>query len=166
MTRAASAGLPGASRLPLRLASCGLALLLAAPLAATVWTRANVQVRIPKSGRAGLENVSYSGRDWSAALTAFEVRQAAGRGGGGDEVSTLWTFHYTNSDREAHYVGLTVRCLDAQRREVASFKAVLTLLADRPSGAAVEQTVRIPENAWSRATVARIVADFLSGPEG
>lgn len=143
-----------------------LALLVAAPLLATVWTRSTLTVRIPKGGQTDLENASYVGRDWSAALTALEVRQATGRPAGSDDVASIWTFHYTNSDREPHYVALTIRCLDVQRKELNSFRVIVTLLADSPGGAKLEQTVRMREASWQRAVLAKIVADFLSGPEG
>ena len=53
-----------------RLAAALLALLLASPLLATVWTRASTRTRIAKGGSVPLEDVSYAGRDWSAAITA------------------------------------------------------------------------------------------------
>lgn len=147
-------------------AVASLALLLAAPLAATVWTRANAMVRAPKAGRAQLEDMSYAGRDWTVALTAIEVRQAPGTTKGRDEVASIWTVHYTNSDRDPHYVALTIRYLDSQRRERGSFKAVATLLSDQPDGAKVDLHLKMSEADWTQLAWVKVVADFLSGPEG
>lgn len=155
-----------ATRLASPLAVAFAALLLALPLLATVWTRATVRTRLPKGGSVTLEDMSYSGRDWNAALTALEVKQASGRSAGTNEVNSTWTFRYTNSDREPHYVALTVTCLDARGQERSRFKATVTLLADRPGGAAVDVPVKLREPDWNMATVVKIVADFLSGPEG
>jgi len=139
-------------------------LLLAAPVGATVWTRSTLSFLIPKGGRVALEDASYSTRDWRVALTAVEVK-AAPRAEGG-LLRTTWTFHYTNTDREAHYVALSVRCLDARRAERARFTARIVLQADTPSGATVDVVARVPESAWGTAPWAKVVADFLSGPEG
>ena len=149
-----------------RLAAALLALLLASPLLATVWTRASTRTRIAKGGSVPLEDVSYAGRDWSAAITALEVRQLADRTGGAGVVATTWTFRYTNSDREPHYVSMNVACLDAGGRERFRFKAVLTLLADRPGGGSVDVNAKMREADWNPTSVAKVVADFLSGPEG
>lgn len=160
-----SACFPG-SRLATRSAAALLALLLAAPLLATVWTRASIRARIAKGGRVALEDASYAGRDWNAALTALEVRQVSDRSAGPGMVATTWTFHYTNSDREPHYVALNVSCLDAGGRERFRFKATATLLAERAGGGTIDVGVKMPEGDWSSTSVAKIVADFLSGPEG
>jgi hypothetical protein len=143
-----------------------LAVSLAAPLLATVWTRTTFRTRLPKGGSVALEDLSYAGRDWNAALTALEVRQVSGRSTGSSEIATTWTFRYTNTDREPHYVGLTVSCLDTRGQERSRFKATITLLADRPGGATVDVPVKLREPDWNVATVAKVVADFLSGPEG
>lgn len=159
------AGIAG-GRLATRAAAALLALLLAAPLLATVWTRASIRARIAKGGRVALEDASYAGRDWNAALTALEVKQVADRTAGAGMVATTWTFHYTNSDREPHYVALNVSCLDAAGRERFRFKATATLLAERAGGGTVEVGVKMREGDWSSTSVAKIVADFLSSPEG
>jgi hypothetical protein len=149
-----------------RLAPALLALLVALPALATVWTRATTRVRIPKGSRIALEDVSYAGRDWNAALTALEVKQTTSRSPGGNEVATTWTFHYANSDREPHYVALSVSCLDVRGKERNRFRATATLLADRAGGGTVEATVRMPEADWNAVSIAKVVVDFLSGPEG
>lgn len=143
-----------------------LALLLTAPLAATVWSRRNLSVRIPKTAPVTLEDATYSGRDWSVSLTALEAKPDPGRAAAPGSLGTIWTFHYTNTDREPHYVAVTVRCLDLQRKERSLFKANVTLLADRPDGAKAEIAVKMREADWSAAAMARIMVDFLSGPEG
>ena len=149
-----------------RVAMAFLALLLALPLLATVWTRTTFRTRLPKGGSVVLEDLSYAGRDWNAALTALEVKQASGHATTKGEVTTTWTFHYTNSDREPHYVGLTVACLDTRGQERSRFKATVTLLANHPGGATVDVPVKLREADWNMATGAKVVADFLSGPEG
>lgn len=149
-----------------RLAAAALALAAAAPLAATVWSRSTETLRLPKGGRAELADVSYTARDWSASITALEVRSAPLPPGVRGEAATVWTFHYTNSDHVPHHVLLSVRCLDGQRKERASFKAPLTLLADRPSGGKAEVAVRVRESDWQASTTVKVVADFVSGPEG
>lgn len=159
------AGIVG-EKLATHAAAVLLALLLAAPLLATVWTRASIRARIAKGGRVALEDASYAGRDWNAALTALEVKQVADRTSGPGIVTTTWTFHYTNSDREPHYVALNVSCLDAGGRERFRFKATATLLADRAGGSTVDVVVKMGEAEWNSTSVAKIVADFLSGPEG
>jgi len=166
----ASTPVPASARAPHRrgiagqVAAGALLLLLAAPVVATVWTRSTLSFLIPKGGRAALEDASYSTRDWSVALTAVEVK-AAPRAEGG-LLRTTWTFHYTNTDREAHYVALNVRCLDARRAERARFSATVVLQADTPSGGTVDVVARVPENAWGTAPWSKVVADFLSGPGG
>ena len=141
-----------------------LAFLATAPLLATVWTRANVQLRIPKGGRAAIEDASYSGRDWSVALTAVAVREEARPAPG--LVSVVWTFHYTNTDKEPHYAAVTVRCLDVKRGERARFSANLVLQADTGAGEKFEVRAKLNEAAWRDSAAARIVVDFLSGPNG
>ena len=158
---------PAIPRRPSARAAAGVAVALALTtplLAATVWTRANATGRMPKGSRVPLEDVSYAARDWSAALTAVEVRSAAGRADGSGEVATTWTFHYTNTDKAPHYVALAIRCLDGQRKERSSFKVLAVLLADQPGGAKVDLTVRMREADWDQAAWAKVVADFLSGP--
>ncbi len=154
-------------RLPRRggiLAAAALVLLAAAPLLATVWTRANVQLRIPKGGRAAIEDVSYSGRDWSVALTAVAVREEARPAPG--LVSVVWTFHYTNTDKEPHFAAVSVRCLDVKRGEQARFGATLVLQADAKTEETVEVRAKMNEAAWTASSYGRIVVDFLSGPNG
>ncbi|MDL1950814.1 hypothetical protein FBQ97_13510 [Acidobacteria bacterium ACD] len=147
-----------------RTGAAALALLVATPLLATVWTRANLTVRIPKGGRVELENASYRARDWSVALTALEVREESRPSMG--SVTTVWTFHYTNTDKEPHHVTLKVRCLDAKRGERSSFSAQAVLQADRPDGAKLEISAKMREGDWNISAWARVVVDFLSGPEG
>lgn len=154
----------GARRPGSAVASGLLALLVATPLLATVWTRSNLTVRIPKGGRVELENASYAARDWSVALTSLEVRQGPRPVQG--TVTATWSFHYTNTDKFPHYVLLTVKCLDGKRSERARFTARATLLADQPNGARVEIEAKIREEDWNQSTSARIVVDFLSSPEG
>jgi hypothetical protein len=142
-----------------------LALLLAtAPLSATVWTRSTLQVKIPKGSRVELDGASYAARDWSASMTALEVVGGARSAEG--VVATSWFFHYTNTDREPHFVSMTVRCLDNQRKERMRFTAKATLQANRSDGAKVEIQARIPEAEWKSSVFARVVIDFLSSPEG
>lgn len=141
-----------------------LALLVASPLPATVWTRSNLTIRIPKGSRAQLENVSYSARDWTVALTAVEVREDARPAQG--TVTAVWVFHYTNTDKEPHYVALSVKCLDAKRNERTRFATTATLQADRPNGGHVEILARTREDDWNLSAWAKVVVDFLSSPEG
>ena len=154
----------GARRLSVRVAAAVLALLLATPLFATVWTRSNVVIRIPKGGRVDLENASYAARDWSVALTALEVREE-GRTAEGN-VTTVWVFHYTNTDKQPHYASVRVQCLDLKRNERSRFDATLTLDADSPTGATVEIKAKLQESNWSASALARVVVDFLSTKEG
>jgi hypothetical protein len=155
----------GARSVGVRVVLGALALLLAAaPLAATVWTRSNLPVRIPKGTKVALDGASYATRDWSVALTALEVRDGARSADG--VLATSWLFHYTNTDREPHFVSVTVRCLDNHRKERTRFTAKSTLQANRPDGATLEIQARIPEAEWKASVVARVVIDFLSSPEG
>lgn len=147
-----------------RLGAALLALGVAAPVLATVWTRATVRTRVAKGGSVAIDDVSYAGRDWNAALTALEVRQTGSAGVG--NVATTWTFRYTNTDREPHYVALAVACLDSGGRERFRFKANATLLADRPGGGTIDVGVKMREGDWSATAVAKVVVDFLSSPEG
>lgn len=159
------AGRPGgAGRLGTRAAAAALALLLAAPVAATVWTRSSLSVRIPKGGRVALENASYATRDWTVALTALEVRTDPRPVNG--IVTTVWVFHYTNSDRDPHHVALSVRCLDARRAERTRFNAKATLLSDQPDGAWLEVKAMMAEGDWNQSSWAKVVVDFLSSAEG
>ena len=86
--------------------------------------------------------------------------------GSRDDAASLWTFHYTNSDHEPHYVLVNVRCLDDLRKERAGFKVTLSLLADKPSGGKAEVTFKAREADWRASTTVKVVVDFLSGPEG
>ncbi len=153
----------GPGRFGARLAALALSLAVAAPVFATVWTRSNVDVRIPKGGRAAIENASYSGRDWSVALTGLEVKE---EGRTADSVTLVWTFSYTNTDKEAHYVALAVRCLDSTRNERSRFAAKATLQAETSAGERVEIRVKSREADWRNSVWARIVVDFLSSAEG
>lgn len=146
------------------LAIAGAALLAAAPSLATVWSRANVQMKIPKGGSAAIEDASYSGRDWGIALTALEVREE-GRPEPGT-VSVVWTFRYTNTDKEPHFATVNVRCLDSKRTERSRFSARLVFQADTRSEEKLEVRVTHDEAAWRASTIGRIVVDFLSGPNG
>lgn len=161
---------PAGRRLPrrllARLGSVAVALLAAAPVAATVWSRSTETLRLPKGGRAELSDILYTARDWSASITALEVKSVPASPGSSGEAASAWTFHYTNSDREPHYVLLTVRCLDTLRKDRGGFKTTLTLLADRPSGAKAEIVFRARAGDWQASTTVKVVADFLSGPEG
>lgn len=139
------------------------ALLAAAPSLATVWSRANVQVKIPKGGSAAIEDASYSGRDWGVVLTALEVREE-GRPEAGT-VNVVWTFRYTNTDKEPHFATVNVRCLDS-RTERSRFSARLVFQADTRTEEKLEVRVKHEEAAWSASTIGRIVVDFLSGPNG
>ena len=120
--------------------------------------------RIPKGGRVALENASYAGRDWSVALTALEVKEDSRPVAG--VVTTVWTFQYTNTDREPHYIALKVRCLDARRNEQTRFMVKATLLGDRPNGDRVEIRAGVRESDWQLSAWANLVVDFLSTPEG
>ena len=151
---------------PARLGAAAVALALASPVAATVLSRSSETVRLPKGGRAELTDVLYTARDWSASITALEVKPAPAPPGSRGEAASVWTFHYTNSDHEPHYVLVNARCLDGQRRERVGFKATLTLLADKPGGGRADVTFRARESDWQAATTVKVVADFLSGPEG
>ena len=154
-------------RLPLpggRLAAAALALLVATPVLATVWTRSSVQLRIPKGARATIEDVSDSGRDWTISVTALEVREETRPGPG--LVSITWTFHYTNTDKEPHYAALTVRCLDVKRGERARFSANVVLQAETSDGGKFEIRAKMDESAWRDSSSARVVVDFLSDPTG
>lgn len=141
-----------------------LALLVAAPLVATVWTRSNLMVKIPKGGRVELENASYAARDWSVALTALAVREDSRPAQG--VVATTWSFRYTNTDKDDHYVSVRVVCLDAKRVETARFVAKATLQANQPDGANAEIVAKVREADWKSSSWARVVVDFLSTPEG
>lgn len=141
-----------------------LALLAATPLLATVWTRSNLTVKIPRGGRVELENASYAARDWSVALTELEVREDSRSAQG--IVAATWSFRYTNTDKEPHYVLVTVKCLDAKRVERSRFATKATLQADQPDGARVEIVAKLREEDWKSSTWAKIVVDFLSSPEG
>lgn len=141
-----------------------LALLMATPLLATVWTRSTLTVKIPKGGRVELENASYAARDWSVALTAVEVREDSRSAQG--VMAATWSFRYTNTDKEPHHVLVTVKCLDAKRVEKARFAAKATLQADKPDGASVDVVAKLRENDWKGSAWAKIVIDFLSSPEG
>jgi len=152
------------ARLAGRAAAAGLLLLLAVPVGATVWTRSTLTFLIPKGGKVALEDASYATRDWSVALTALEVKTAPRAEGG--LLKTTWTFHYRNTDREPHYIALNVRCLDARRMERARFTATAVLQADQPGGATTDVVARVREEQWSVAPWAKVVVDFLSGPEG
>jgi hypothetical protein len=148
-----------------RVAVAALALLLAAaPLAATVWTRSNLQVRIPKGTRVELDGASYATRDWSVSMTALEVKDGSRSADG--SIMTSWVFHYTNTDREHHFASVTVRCLDNQRKERMRFTAKATLQANRPDGGTLEIQARIPDAEWKSSVIARVVIDFLSSPDG
>jgi hypothetical protein len=151
-------------RLVVRLGAAAFALGLALPLPATVWTRANVTVRVARGERVPIENASYTGRDWSVSLTAIEVREGARAAQGTVVVS--WVFHYTNTDKEPHYVALNVRCLDARRTEGSRFSATAVLQADRPGGATVEVGAKMAEEDWKKTAWAKVIVDFLSGPQG
>ncbi|MHB8798218.1 MAG: hypothetical protein ACYDBY_07110 [Thermoanaerobaculia bacterium] len=146
------------------LAAAAVAVLSATPAFATIWTRANVQIRIPKGSHAVIQDASYFGRDWSIALTGLEVREE-GRPEPG-LVSVVWTFRYTNTDKEPHFAAVTVRCLDSKRSERARFNGNLVLQADARTEETFEVRVKLSEAAWQASTVGRIVVDFLSGPNG
>ena len=148
------------------LGAAAVALALAAPLAATVWSRSTETVRLPKGGRAELGDILYTARDWSASITALEVRPTPAPPGSRDEAASVWTFHYTNSAHEPRYVLVNVRCLDDLRKERAGFKVTLSLLADKPSGGKAEVTFKAREADWRASTTVKVVVDFLSGPEG
>lgn len=150
----------------MRLAAAAVALLVASPLAATVWSRSSETTRLPKGGRAELSDLSYHARDWNASITALEVKSVPAPPGSRDDAASLWTFHYTNSDHEPHYVLVNVRCLDDLRKERAGFKVTLSLLADKPSGGKAEVTFKAREADWRASTTVKVVVDFLSGPEG
>lgn len=140
------------------------AILATAPSLATVWSRANVQVKIPKGGSVAIEDAAYSGRDWGIVLTALEVREE-GRPEPG-VVSVVWTFRYTNTDKEPHFATVNVRCLDSRRTERSRFSARLVFQADTRTEERLEVRVKHDEAAWSASTIGRIVVDFLSGPNG
>lgn len=164
--RSASAARPGGAKPGgVRVAAVALALLLAAaPLAATVWTRSNLSVRIPKGTRVELDGATYAARGWNVSLEALEVRDGARTSAGA--VTTSWVFHYTNTDKEPHFISLTIRCLDMQRKELARFSARATLLANRPEGSSLEVEAKLPEAVWRASQLTRIVVDFLSSPDG
>lgn len=147
----------------MRLAAAALSLAVASPVVATVWTRSNVELRIPKGSRAAIENASYSGRDWSAALTGLEVREEDRSPEG---VTVVWTFLYTNTDKEAHYVALTIRCLDPARVERVRFAAKATLQASTSAPDKVEVRARMRDADWRVSHWARIVVDFVSSAQG
>lgn len=155
----------GKRRRRARVAAAAFALLLAAPLTATVWTRSNVVVQIPKgAGRIGVTNATYAARDWNVAMTALEVKGTSRPVEG--NVTVVWVLHYTNTDGEPHYAALSFRCLDARRAERARFETTVTLEANRPGGGTVEISATVREDAWKASSTARIVVDFLSTKEG
>lgn len=154
----------GARRAGARAASALLALVVATPLSATVWTRSNLSVKIPRGGQVELENASYASREWSVALKALELKSVSRPVNG--VVMAIFSFHYTNTDKEPHYVAVTVRCLDAKRQERTRFTASATLQADRADGGTFEISAKLRESDWNLSTWARIVVDFLSTPEG
>lgn len=159
------AGRPGGvRRFGIRAAAALLALLLGAPLLATVWSRRNLSVKVPRGGTVELENASYASREWTVSLRALEVKTPARPVNG--TVTAVWVFHYTNTDSEPHYVAVTVRCLDAKRQERNHFTAIATLQPDQPDGATFEIAAKLPENDWSLTIWAKVVVDFLSTPQG
>jgi len=156
--------LSGAGRLRARAVAAVFALLLAAPLTATVWTRSTCLIRIPKGGQVELENASYAARDWNVALKTLEVKEEPGAEAGA--VVTVWVFHYTNTDTAPHYVTFNVRCLDAARNERTRFAAKATLQGSRPNGDRVEVRAKVREGEWTTSSWAKVLVDFLSSPEG
>jgi len=140
------------------------ALLLAAlPALATIWTRSMAVVKVPRGARIPLPNVSYSTRDWSEALTAFEVLEGAAAG---EMVSPKWLFHYRNTDSSVHYVAITVQCQDAQRRDRAKFSYTAALAPNVKDEATVEIVSRLRAEDWRETSFARITVDFVSSPGG
>ena len=148
----------------MRAAVALLALLLGSPLLATVWSRRNLSVKVPRGGSVELENASYASREWTVSLKALEVKTPSRAVNG--VVTAVWLFHYTNTDKEPHYVSVTVRCLDGRRQERTHFTAIATLQPDQPDGATFEISAKMQENDWSLTTWAKIVVDFLSTPKG
>jgi hypothetical protein len=139
------------------------ALLLAAELPATVWTRSNLMIRIPKGTRVELEGASYSTRDWTVALTALEVKDDRTPVQG--MVTPIWVVHYKNTDKEPHFVSLTVRCLDNQRADRARFTMTGTLQPN-PTDGTFEVSAKTRAEEWQVSVWARVLADFLSTPTG
>ncbi|MBK9963691.1 MAG: hypothetical protein IPP07_01830 [Holophagales bacterium] len=141
------------------------ALLLATPLTATVWTRSNVLVQIPKGARRiEVANASYAARDWAVAVKAIELKETSRPVQG--NITVTWVFHYTNTDSQPHYAALSIRCLDARRSERARFETTMTLEANRAGGGTVEISSSVREDDWKASSLARVVVDFLSAKEG
>jgi hypothetical protein len=155
----------GTWRRKTRVAAAAFALFLATPLTATVWTRSNIVVQIPKGAhRMEVQNASYSARDWNVAVKALELKETSRPVQG--TVTVVWVFHYTNTDSQPHYAALSIRCLDARRAERARFDTTVTLEANRAGGGTVEISATVREDDWRASSVARVVVDFLSAKEG
>lgn len=154
----------GGRRFVIRAAAALLALLVGSPLLATVWSRRNLSVKVPRTGTVELENASYASREWTVSLKALEVKTPTRPVNG--TVTAVWVLHYTNTDSEPHYVSVTVRCLDAKRQERNHFTAIATLQPDQPDGATFDIAAKMQESDWKVTTWAKVVVDFLSTPQG
>lgn len=140
-----------------------LVLLLALPATAAIWTRSSNVVKLNRGGRTPLPNALYAARDWNAAVTGFEVKDAPPAG---DMVTPRWHFYYRNTDAEAHYVAITVQCQDSQRRDRMRFSYTATLQPKQEEEAAVEIVSKLRADEWRATVFAKITIDFLSSPTG
>jgi hypothetical protein len=140
-----------------------LALALALPALATIWTRSSNVVKVTKGMRTAIPNATYATREWSLAVTSLEVQEGATAG---DTVSPRWLFYYKNTDAEQHFVAITVQCQDAQRHDRSRFNYTATLQPNSKEEGSFEIVSKIRAEEWRATIYAKVTIDFLSTPSG
>jgi hypothetical protein len=150
-------------RRPLSRALPLLALALALPALATIWTRSSNIVKVVRGSRVPIPNATYVTREWNLAITGLEVQEGAAAG---DLVTPKWLFFYRNTDGEQHFVAITVQCQDAQRRDRSRFTYTATLAPNTKDEGAIEIVSKIHADEWRTTQFAKVTIDFLSSPAG
>lgn len=136
----------------------------ASPVPAAVWTRSVNVVPIPRGSKQEFKNASYFTRDWTVAVTSVSVKDDATAAG--SVVAPVWIFNYRNTDREAHYVAISVECRDPRHQPTVRYKAVARLEPDRKDDTPLEVVLKVPSDDWKRSAFSKVTIDFLSGPDG
>lgn len=141
----------------------GLAVLVALPALATIWTRSTSVVKLNRGSRTPLANATYATREWSVAITGFEAVEGAASG---DVVSPKWLFFYRNTDAEAHFVAITVQCQDAARKDRSRFAYTATLQPNIKDEASFDIVSKLRADDWRSTQYVKVTIDFVSSPTG
>ena len=115
---------------------------------------------IPRTGKEPLAHAAYTTRDWSLTMTAASLVEEPEPP---DSVRVRWLFHYRNSDSQPHYVAITVKYQNAQKKDIAFFTNKGTLeptLKDQEARLELQAKSRLAD--WREAVYAKITIDFLS----